>query len=28
VDDLLSVAMDLWAREAGYTRLEPGLAGI
>ena len=28
VDDLLSLAMDLWAREAGYARLEPGLAGI
>ena len=28
VDDLLSVGMDLWAAEAGYTRLEPGLTGI
>ena len=28
VDELLSLAMDLWAREAGYIRLEPGLAGI
>jgi formate dehydrogenase maturation protein FdhE len=28
VDDLVSIAMDVWACEAGYTRLEPGLAGI
>jgi formate dehydrogenase maturation protein FdhE len=28
VDDLLSLAMDVWALEEGYTRLEPGLAGI
>ncbi len=28
VDDLVSVAIDLWATEAGYTRLEPGLAGL
>ncbi len=28
VDDLLSLSMDLWAAEEGYTRLEPGLAGI
>ena len=28
VDDLQSLALDLWAREAGYTRREPGLAGI
>jgi hypothetical protein len=28
VDDLVSIAMDLWASEQGYTRLEPGLAGI
>jgi len=28
VDDLLSVAMDLWAADEGYTRLEPGLAGV
>jgi len=28
VDDLLSVALDLWARSQGYERLEPGLAGV
>ena len=28
VDDLGSLAMDLWAVEQGYTRIEPGLAGI
>jgi FdhE protein len=28
VDDLLSLSMDLWAAEEGYTRLEPGLAGV
>lgn len=28
VDDLQSLSLDLWAREAGRTRLEPGLAGI
>jgi FdhE protein len=28
VDDLLSLSMDLWAAEEGFTRLEPGLAGI
>jgi FdhE protein len=28
VDDLLSVAVDLWAAEHGYARIEPGLAGI
>src|SRR5262249_23502485 len=28
VDDLLSIALDLWAAEQGYTRIEPGLAGI
>ena len=28
VDDLVSVAMDLWAAEEGLTRIEPGLAGI
>ena len=27
VDDLLSLAMDLWAREQGFERIEPGLAG-
>jgi formate dehydrogenase maturation protein FdhE len=28
VDDLASIAMDLWAVEQGYARIEPGLAGI
>ncbi len=28
VDDLSSLAMDLWAVEQGYTRIEPGLAGL
>jgi formate dehydrogenase maturation protein FdhE len=28
VDDLLSIAADLWAVEEGYTRIEPGLAGL
>ena len=28
VDDLISIAMDLWATEQGYTRIEPGLAGL
>jgi FdhE protein len=28
VDDLVSIAMDLWALEEGWTRLEPGWAGI
>jgi hypothetical protein len=28
VDDLASIAMDLWAVEQGYTRIEPGLAGF
>jgi len=28
VDDLTSLALDLWATEKGYERLEPGLAGI
>jgi FdhE protein len=28
VDDLVSLAMDLWAVEQGYTRVEPGLAGL
>jgi formate dehydrogenase maturation protein FdhE len=28
VDDLVSIAMDLWAVDRGYRRLEPGLAGI
>lgn len=28
VDDLVSLSMDLWATEAGYVRIEPGMAGI
>jgi FdhE protein len=28
VDDLVTVALDLWAQDEGYERLEPGLAGI
>jgi FdhE protein len=28
VDELVSVAMDLWAAEQGYVRIERGLAGI
>jgi len=28
VDDLVSLAMDLWALEQGFTRIEPGWAGI
>ena len=28
VDDLLSIAVDLWAQEQGFTRIEPGLAGL
>jgi FdhE protein len=28
VDDLLSLSLDIWATHQGYTRLEPGLAGI
>jgi FdhE protein len=28
VDDLVSLSMDLWANEQGFTRIEPGLAGI
>lgn len=28
VDDLLSLALDLWAAEQGFARIEPGLAGI
>jgi len=28
VDDLASIAIDLWAEEEGYVRLEPGIAGI
>lgn len=28
VDDLVSIGMDLWAAREGFTRIEPGLAGI
>ena len=28
VDDLVSLALDLWAVEQGFSRIEPGLAGI
>jgi formate dehydrogenase accessory protein FdhE len=28
VDDLASLALDLWAAEQGLTRIEPGLAGL
>ena len=28
VDDLATIAIDLWAVEQGFTRIEPGLAGI
>jgi formate dehydrogenase maturation protein FdhE len=28
VDDLLSIGMDLWAGREGFTRIEPGLAGV
>jgi len=28
VDDLVSLSVDLWAAEQGYTRIEPGLAGL
>ena len=28
VDDLVSLGMDLWAAREGFTRIEPGLAGI
>ena len=28
VDDLATLAMDLWAAEQGLTRIEPGLAGL
>lgn len=28
VDDLLSLSLDLWAADEGYTRIEPGMAGI
>jgi len=28
VDDLVSLSMDLWAVDQGFTRIEPGLAGL
>lgn len=28
VDDLASISMDLWAVEQGFTRIEPGMAGL
>jgi formate dehydrogenase maturation protein FdhE len=28
IDDLVSVSMDLWSMNEGFTRIEPGLAGI
>jgi formate dehydrogenase maturation protein FdhE len=28
IDDLLSLSMDLWAMDEGFTRIEPGLAGL
>jgi len=28
VDDLVSLSVDLWALEQGFTRVEPGLAGV
>jgi FdhE protein len=28
VDELVSLALDLWAEEQGFTRLEPNLAGL
>jgi formate dehydrogenase accessory protein FdhE len=28
IDDIASLALDLWAGEQGWTRLEPGLAGV
>jgi formate dehydrogenase maturation protein FdhE len=28
VDDLVSLSMDLWAVEQGFSRIEPGLAGL
>jgi FdhE protein len=28
VDDLVSLSMDLWAAREGFTRIEPGLAGM
>jgi formate dehydrogenase maturation protein FdhE len=28
VDELTTLALDVWAVEQGYQRLEPGLAGV
>ncbi len=28
IDDVATIALDLWAVEQGYTRIEPGLAGL
>jgi FdhE protein len=28
VDDLVSLSVDLWAASQGFTRIEPGLAGL
>ena len=28
VDDLVSIGLDLWAAREGFTRIEPGLAGL
>jgi len=28
IDDLVSLSLDLWALEQGFTRIEPGLAGL
>jgi len=28
VDDLVSISLDLWAAREGFTRIEPGLAGL
>jgi hypothetical protein len=28
IDDLVSISMDLWAAQEGFSRIEPGLAGI
>ena len=28
IDDLATLALDLWAAEQGFERLEPGLAGV
>jgi FdhE protein len=28
VDDVLSISLDLWAADQGFTRIEPGIAGL